>query len=225
MRRILSGLLLALLLSYGTPSSAFFDKRQNEAGNFDYYVLSLSWSPSFCEAKGERAPKMQCAGKSYSFVVHGLWPQYDRGYPEYCQIPAPRVPREFVQSMLDIMPSPQLVYRQWDKHGTCSGLTPKAYLENIRKARAAVRIPAEFIELNEVRMVAPGELAAAFLKANSGMPAAALVVDCDRKRLREVRVCLNKDLSFRACAEESKRACRIDRMAMPPVRNSSGAAK
>lgn len=218
MIRVLAGVFLLLSLLAGGESRAYFDKRQNEAGNFDYYVLSLSWSPSFCEAQGERAPKMQCAGKAYAFVVHGLWPQYERGFPEYCQVPAPKMPREFVQSMLDIMPSPHLVYRQWDKHGTCSGLSPKAYLENIRKARAAVRIPTEFVDLSEARMVAPGELAAAFLKANASMPAAALVIDCDRRRLREVRICMNKDLTFRSCGEEGKRACRTDKMAMPPVR-------
>ena len=92
------------------------DSRQNEAGEFDFYVLSLSWSPSFCAAAAERdggrAPTSQCGARPYSFVVHGLWPQYVRGFPEYCQVPAPRLDRGIVSSMLDLMPAPHLIFNE-----------------------------------------------------------------------------------------------------------------
>src|ERR1700728_4191289 len=112
------------------------ESRQNEAGQFDFYVLSLSWSPSFCAAAAERGARgagMQCGARPYSFVVHGLWPQYDRGFPEYCQVPSPRLDHEIVSSMLDLMPAPHLIFNEWDRHGTCSGLSPGAYFETIRK--------------------------------------------------------------------------------------------
>src|SRR5215212_5317363 len=56
------------------------DGRQNAPGEFDFYVLSLSWSPSFCDAASERGnsgrnQQAQCGGRPFSFVVHGLWPQ------------------------------------------------------------------------------------------------------------------------------------------------------
>src|SRR5215475_5720069 len=106
------------------------DRRQGEPGQFDYYVLALSWSPSFCEAQRERAPARgpdrQCGGRPFSFVVHGLWPQYERGFPSYCQVPAPRLNRAIVSGMLDLMPSPRLIFHEWDQHGTCSGLSPRA---------------------------------------------------------------------------------------------------
>jgi ribonuclease T2 len=83
---------------------------QDEPSQFDFYVLSLSWSPSFCAASAERdferRPSLQCGGRPYSFVVHGLWPQYEKGFPEYCQVPAPRLNRNIVSSMLDLMPAP-----------------------------------------------------------------------------------------------------------------------
>ena len=64
------------------------DRRQDEPGQFDFYVLSLSWSPSFCEEASERGnegrSQAQCGGRPFSFVVHGLWPQYEHGFPEYC---------------------------------------------------------------------------------------------------------------------------------------------
>src|SRR5215204_2400389 len=87
------------------------DRRQNQAGEFDFYVLALSWSPSFCEAAAERsagrAPAAQCGERPYSFVVHGLWPQYEKGFPEYCEQPAPKLDRGLVSSMLDLMPNPR----------------------------------------------------------------------------------------------------------------------
>src|ERR1700730_16357282 len=125
------------------------DRRQNQPRQFDFYVLSLSWSPSFCEAAGERGttPHQQCGARPYSFVVHGLWPQYERGFPEFCQQPAPRLDRNIVSSMLDLMPATRLLFQQSEKHGTWSGLSPASYLETVRKVRATVKIPPEFIDL------------------------------------------------------------------------------
>src|SRR5664279_6001869 len=67
------------VLGAGTASAQ--DRRQNAPGEFDFYVLSLSWSPSFCEQASERGnggrSGAQCGGRPFSFVVHGLWPQYE----------------------------------------------------------------------------------------------------------------------------------------------------
>jgi ribonuclease T2 len=208
----------------GTAGAAFaFELRQNTPGEFDYYVLSLSWSPSFCEAAEERgnfarSQRAQCGGRPFSFVVHGLWPQYERGFPEYCQRPSPRLSRNIMVSMLDLMPAPGLIYNEWDKHGTCSGLPQRAYFETIRKARAAVKIPPEFQQLSEPKTIAPGEIEDAFIKANPGLSAAAIAVTCNRARLSEVRICMSKDLKFRDCEEIDRRACRRDQVTMPPVR-------
>jgi ribonuclease T2 len=198
------------------------DSRQNEAGQFDFYVLSLSWSPSFCAAAAERggaggaAP--QCAARPYSFVVHGLWPQYDRGFPEYCQVPAPRLDRGIVASMLDLMPAPRLIFNEWDRHGTCSGLSPTAYFAAVRKARAVVKIPPQYIDLQEPLSVTPAAVAEAFVKANPSLSQNGIAIGCDNKRLREVRICLSKDLQFRDCDEIARRGCPRDQLVMPPLR-------
>jgi ribonuclease T2 len=151
-------------------------------------------------------------------VVHGLWPQYERGFPSFCQVPAPRLDRSIVGNMLDLMPSPRLIFHEWDRHGTCSGLSQQAFFEAVRKARAAVKIPAEFVELDKPITVKPDDVAEAFVKANPGLSRTDLAVACDQKRLSEVRVCLNKDFSFRDCAEVTRRACKRDSIAMPAMR-------
>jgi ribonuclease T2 len=198
------------------------DRRQNTPGQFDFYVLALSWSPSYCEASHERAPDrtpdQQCSGRPFSFVVHGLWPQYEQGFPAFCQVPSPRLDRSIVGGMLDLMPSPRLIFHEWDRHGTCSGLSQHAYFEAVRKARAVVKIPAEFVVLDKPVTIKPDDIAEAFVKSNPGLTRADMAVACDSKRLSEVRVCLSKDFSFRACPDVARRACKIDSVSLPAMR-------
>jgi len=216
------GAVAAVLFVTAAAPALAIDTRQNEAGQFDFYVLSLSWSPSFCAAAAERergrTPSAQCGARPYSFVVHGLWPQYDRGFPEYCQVPAPRLDRRIVSSMLDLMPAPHLIFNEWDKHGTCSGLSSHAYFELVRKARAAVKIPPEYVDLQAPLSVTPAAVEEAFIKANPDLSMAAMAIDCDKKRLTEVRICLSKELKFRDCAEIARRSCKRDQVMMPPLR-------
>ncbi|MGP0095284.1 MAG: ribonuclease T2 family protein [Xanthobacteraceae bacterium] len=223
--RKLTGILVisvfAILLSLGSVWAQ--DPRQNEPGKFDFYLLALSWSPSYCEASHERAPDrapdQQCGARPFSFVVHGLWPQYEAGFPEFCQVPAPRLDRGAVSSMLDLMPSPRLVFHEWDRHGTCSGLSARAYFETVRKARAVVKIPPEFLQVEKPLSLSPDQVEEAFVKANAGLSRAAISVSCDGKqRLSEVRLCLGKDLQFRDCPDADRRACRREQVVMPAVR-------
>jgi ribonuclease T2 len=216
-----AGAVALVLLSVG-PGSAQ-DKRQNHPGQFDFYVLALSWSPSFCAAAAERGPppKEQCGARPFSFVVHGLWPQYEKGFPEFCQNPAPRLDRNIVSSMLDLMPAPRLIFQQWDKHGTCSGLNPRAYFDLVRKARAQVKIPEPYIELTKPLKVSPDEVEEAFAQTNPGLSRSAVAVTCSGRRLSEVRICMSKDFKFRDCAEIDRRACRQKDLLMPPVRGAA----
>ena len=132
---------VAAVLAWSVISGSAQERRQNEPGQFDFYVLSLSWSPSFCDAVTERsadsaARQPECGDKPYAFIVHGLWPQYEKGFPEYCQNPAPRLDRNVVSSMIDLMPSPRLIFREWDRHGVCSGLPARAPCAWSRSRRA-----------------------------------------------------------------------------------------
>jgi ribonuclease T2 len=211
--------LTALLLSFALTAASAQDARQNEPGKFDFYVLALSWSPSYCEAAGDRAQgRPECGARPYSFVVHGLWPQYEKGFPEYCQVPAPRLDRGIISSMLDIMPAPRLIFHEWDRHGTCSGLSPRAYFETIRKARAVVKIPAEYMDLKAPLTVSPAEVEQAFADANPGLAASSVVIGCDKDRLREIRICMSKELAFRTCEGAERRTCKREKVVMPPVR-------
>ncbi len=192
---------------------------QNDPGDFDFYVLSLSWSPSYCAAEGAQADSRQCSGeRPYEFVVHGLWPQHEHGYPEFCDQSAPRIPQKLIDGMLDLMPSPRLVIHQWRKHGLCAGLPATDYFATLRKTREKITIPTQFVNLKQWRMVSPGEVENAFLDANLGLAAGGVAVTCDGRHLREVRICVTRDLNFRSCPEIDRGACRASKVAMPPSR-------
>jgi len=204
-------------------ASAAQDRRQGEPGRFDYYVLVLSWSPSFCADSAERDPagaarNPQCGPRPFSFVVHGLWPQYERGFPEFCQVPAPRLNRNIVSGMLDLMPASGLIFHEWDRHGTCSGLSPNAYFETVRKARAVVKIPPQYLDLPSALTVTPEEVEEAFIQANPGLKPEGISVSCGSQRLGDVKICMTRNLQFRGCEEIERRACRRDKLIMPPVR-------
>ena len=216
------GVLGGGLLGVIAPSAAQ-DHRQNEPGKFDYYLLVLSWSPSFCAEGAERDPARasrnpQCGPRPFSFVVHGLWPQYDRGFPEFCQVPSPRLNRNIVSGMLDLMPAPNLIFHEWDRHGTCSGLSPNAYFETIRKARAVVKIPPQYLDVQAPLMVTPTEVEEAFIGANPGLKPEGISISCGSRRLNDIKICLTRDLQFRDCEENERRSCRRDKLVMPPVR-------
>ena len=212
----------ALFLAISLVSSEAQDRRQNEPGQFDFYVLSLSWSPSFCDAVTERSPQTaarqpECGKQAFSFIVQGLWPQYEHGFPEFCQNPAPRLDRNVISSMIDLMPSPRLIFREWDRHGVCAGVPARAYFETVRKARALVKIPPDYLGLAQPKTVTPAEVKKAFIAANPGLPQDGIAVGCDAKRLNAVRICLGKDLQFRSCAEVDQHSCQRDQVLMPPV--------
>ena len=198
------------------------ERRPNEPGRFDFYVLALSWSPSFCAASAERAPNrtpdQQCSGRPFAFVVHGLWPQYERGFPENCQVPAPRLYRGIVDDNLDLMPSRRLIFHEWDRHGTCSGQSAAAYFDTVRKARMGVAVPAEYGDLDKPILVSAGDIGDAFVKANPGLTKTGMAVVCSSQWLSEVRICLGKDLKFRDCPDVARRTCRRDNLRMPAVR-------
>lgn len=201
---------------------------RNVAGQFDYYALVLSWSPTHCATAQPREGDLQCGrtdGRRYGFVLHGLWPQHDRGWPEYCPTRArPFVPQPVIDNILDIMPSPRLAIHEYKKHGTCSGMDPAQYFAESRKLFTRIKIPAAYINPFENRMVAPDDLMEEFLAANPGLKPDMLAISCGGagNRLREIRVCFNRSGDFRACGrnEDQRKLCSASRMFVPPVRTT-----
>jgi ribonuclease T2 len=198
---------LAALLLSGVPAPA--QERAARPGSFDFYVLALSWSPAFCESTGQSRGSAQCdPGRRLGFVVHGLWPQYERGYPSECD--SRNAPRYVVDETADVFPDSGLARHQWRKHGTCSGLDPASYFRAVRRARDLVRIPEPLQSISRDGQTTGQSVERAFAEVNPGLRPDMMAVTCRRGELREVRICLEKDLSgFRRCAQVDQEACRF----------------
>lgn len=187
---------------------------------FDFYVLSLSWSPSYCLTEAGSGNRQQCGDDAdYGLVVHGLWPQNEKGYPEFCKSNEPeRVSERLGRTMLDIMPGIGLIGHQWRKHGTCSGLSQADYFRMTRAALERVNVPASLKSVAEPATLAVDEIERQFTEANPGLSRRATAVTCEDKRLKEVRICFSKDLKFRDCAEVDRRSCPLPSVTVPPIR-------
>ena len=211
---------LLLLAVIGSPASAHSRHHprptlQAAPGDFAYYVLSLSWSPQFCATAREGDP--QCSGaRRYGFVAHGLWPQYEKGWPESCGGEA--LDGSLAESLLDIMPSPKLIRHEWEKHGTCSGLAAADYFRKIREAFTGTHIPPSFTGPSAAVDTTPGDFRRALLEANPKLKADEVVLQCSGRYLQEVRVCLDKALTPRHCASDVRDHCAGPQMIVRPVR-------
>jgi ribonuclease T2 len=187
-------------------------------GEFDHYVLALSWSPTYCLTDGARRDdQRQCAAqRPHAFVLHGLWPQYERGWPEFClgERP-PRVPDGTISRMLDVMPSPGLVIHQWRKHGACSGLVAQAYFDVARRAFERVVVPERYRTATGLGRVDVDEVERDFVAANPGLTREMMAVTCRAGMLEEVRICLSRTLTPRRCPAIDQRGCRARSVTVP----------
>jgi ribonuclease T2 len=213
-RRILP--LLAALLVAGASGPARADDR---AGVFDYYVLALSWTPTWCALEGDARGSDQCdPGRGFGFTLHGLWPQYEVGWPRDCRTPHRDATRGETGAMDDIMGSSSLAWHQWKKHGRCSGLTAADYFALSRRAYGGIARP-DAIRALEGEVTLPAAVVeAAFLDVNPALAADGLTVTCRAGRVQEVRICLTRDLSPRRCGPDVIRDCTLDDARLSPMR-------
>jgi ribonuclease T2 len=206
--------IVALILAAG-PAWA-----EGEApGTFDYYVLSLSWSSAWCANEGDARGEDQCDPRhDFTFSLHGLWPQNDVGWPSFCPTAKPPPSRAETAAMADVMGSAGLAWYEWKKHGTCSGLSARDYFALARKAFARVRIPDVLKAVDRPLPVAPHVIEDALISVNPGLTPPMVTILCDHGRISEARVCLTKDLGFRACGVDAARDCRMQGAILEPVR-------
>lgn len=188
-------------------------------GDFDFYVLSLSWSPGFCATGGAERNRGQCArGAGMGFVVHGLWPQYERGFPQDCD-PNRQPSRIALEQAQGLFPDDGLARYEWRKHGTCSGKSPADYFSDVRRARESIVIPPQFEHPQGDRTMSPQAVLRAFETANPRLRPGMDAVGCRGGVLQEVRFCMSKDLrDFRPCPEVARSSCRTRDLDVPAPR-------
>ena len=189
------------------------------AGDFDYYVMSLSWSANWCAATGDARDDPQCdAGRGLTWTLHGLWPQYEDGYPSYCRTGENDPTRGDTAAMADIMGGAGLAFYEWKKHGRCSGLSARDYFAASRRAYTDVTIPPIFARISKDLSVPASVIEADFDDSNPRMARDQITVTCDGGMIEEVRICLNKDLEPRECSADVVRDCTLQDAGLEAVR-------
>ncbi|MFZ1468512.1 MAG: ribonuclease T2 [Paracoccaceae bacterium] len=209
--------ILAVVLATANAGPAAAEGER--AGDFDYYVMSLSWSSAWCELEGDARRDPQCdAGRGLTFVLHGLWPQNEIGWPDYCRTGQRDPTRAESAAMADIMGGSGLAFYQWKKHGRCSGLSAQAYYDTARRAYDSVKIPPVFAQMSKTLKVPARVIEGAFLESNPGFTRDQITVTCKAGLIQEVRVCLTPDLKPRRCGDDSIRDCTLKDAVLEAVR-------
>lgn len=208
-------ILTLLTILWALPAAA-----DGEAtGEFDYYVLSLSWSPNWCAVTGDSQGSDQCdARHDHGWIMHGLWPQYHRGYPSHCRTAERPPSRGMTAAMADIMGTSGLAWHQWKKHGTCSGLSAAEYYALSREAYGLVNRPKVFRKLDKTVKLPASVVEDAFIKANPDWDRNMLTITCKDGHIQEARLCLSRDLDPVPCGQDVIRDCRMKNAVFAPVR-------
>ena len=206
--------LLALALTAGLAHA-----EGDTPGEHDYWVLALSWSPTWCALEGDARQSPQCdETRDLGWVLHGLWPQYERGWPSNCRTMMRNPSRAETGAMADIMGTSGSAWHQWKKHGRCSGLSSTDYFRLARFAYDSVQRPDLFRRLDTAVKLPAAVVEEAFLEENETISAAGLTVTCKARRIQEVRICLDKEMRPRTCGADVSRDCQLDDALMSPVR-------
>lgn len=208
-------LLLVATLALASPAHAQGEK----AGDFEYYVLALSWSANWCAREGDDRRDPQCdAGRGLTWVVHGLWPQYRTGWPSYCRTVQRDPTRGETAAMADLFGGAGAAFYQWKKHGRCAGLPAADYYAKARAAYGRVTLPSVFAGLRKDVKLPASVVEDAFLEANPGLQRDQITITCADGMIQEARICLTKDLTPRRCGDDTLRDCRLKDAVMEAVR-------
>lgn len=188
-------------------------------GDFDYYVMALGWSANWCATEGDARRDPQCdRGRGLTFTLHGLWPQFEEGWPSYCHSAQADPSRRQSEAMADIMGGSGLAWYQWKKHGRCTGLSARDYYATMRRAYAGITIPPVFRDLTRDVTLPARVVEEAFLEANPGLKPDQITITCRNRMIQEVRICLTRDLKTRRCGADTINDCRLNNARMEGIR-------
>lgn len=208
-----------VLAVVGVIAGSLASANGERAGAFDYYVMSLSWSPTWCAIEGDARRSPQCdAEADFGWVLHGLWPQYHRGWPSFCPTVERAPSRAMTRDMADVMGTSGLAWHQWNKHGVCSGLSAEDYFALSRQAYGTIVRPEVFRTLDRAVTLPASMVEEAFLKVNPQLEPDMITITCKDGRIQEARICLSRTLDPVPCGADVVRDCTAKDALLEPIR-------
>ena len=223
MPRLALRLALNLALAAGLPLTAAAETAPPPppvaTAPFDYYVMTLSWAPGFCDLGGQETASPECVvGSGQGFVVHGLWPNNEyRPNPEGC--PGEDASPADLADQHGLYPNDRLAAYEYRKHGTCTGLSAHDYFATVRSVRQRLNIPTMLQAPREQLRLSPQDLEQAFIEANVNLRSDNMAVTCSNGEFIDVRFCLSKDLTaYAICRKVARHSCQRESIVVAPVR-------
>lgn len=180
----------------------------DQAGDFDYYVLALSWNAGYCALENGDLPEICDKKYDYGFRLHGLWPQNTNGYPEFCQSSARNPSRQETAARAELFGSAGFAWHQWNKHGRCSGLSAAEYYDQAGFLFERFAQPEIFRQIDRPFNIDADVIEQAVIEANPALFDAAMAVTCRDDVFYELRICLDRnDFHPIPCAGALVRDC------------------
>ncbi len=177
----------------------------HETSIADYYLLALSWSPSYCLDHSQ--DRNQCNRRDLGFVVHGLWPEVLKGRLQRDCNTEP-VDDWVLDAASEIFPTRELALHEWRAHGSCSGLNPQQYFTATQLARDTLIIPNELSDPKHPPQWRFEKLERSFLLANPRLDPHAISFICGKGVLQEVRICFDRNIQLGRCEKRQQDRCR-----------------
>ncbi len=216
--------LAALLLpAFALAPLARAQEVHSAPGQFDFYLMNLSWAPEFCHnvevlplnerTANKRADAADECGTPTGFVLHGLWPQNFNGtYPASCSTrPGP----ESYAPYLGDTPSLTLLQHEWAKHGTCTTLNPDAFFATADDRFHDLKIPTVLQNVTHPVTLRPADLLGQFQTANPTYPQGSILLSCGRNYLTAVEACYDKD-TLKPIACQGVKTCGATQITIAP---------
>lgn len=187
-------------------------EHQNLNSTIDYFRLSLSWSPTFCEGKKNTQDLFQCQ-HTFGFIVHGLWPSKFRrndtshslrSHPRNCRNEK-EIPLTLIEKYFCLMPSEQLMQAEWEKHGTCYWEKPEDYFEQINRLYSKIHLPTLVNEIMNNQTITKRQrrqwIKESFLTLNPSLTSEQIDIMMTNKgrKLKEVDFCYDHQFNHINC--------------------------
>lgn len=161
--------------------------------DFNYFILALAWEPDYCATSSNPDPQSCTPGMKLGFILHGLWPMYDEGWPSYCSTET--MSNEMIADFPGLFPTDFLYGHEWEKHGTCTGLDPQGYFLLSQEFKDSIAIPDAFLSPEEPFRMDEDSLIEAFVQVNPSFDENSFSVFCSGsgQYLSELYVCISRD--------------------------------
>jgi ribonuclease T2 len=103
-----------------------------------------------------------------------------------------------------IYPNDTLFDHEWEKHGTCTGLSPVEYLQLGKALKESVVIPGEFRSPEKPFRTSMDQLKTLFVQANPTFSDTSFEVSCSSsgRYLKEIYVCFSREGASTPCSAE-----------------------